>query len=82
MVSRSVVAIGTVQVRVTRPPLRSARKSDGGLGKSSDGGCGGAMLAHAVISNDAAKAIADLAVNPLIRKTRLTDANLLIELPA
>src|SRR5579862_1976336 len=72
-VCRSVVLLGTVHVSVTCSPLRVARKSDGGFGKSSDGGCGGATLAHAVISNDTPRATIDLAVNPLMRKNRLTD---------
>jgi hypothetical protein len=53
--------------------LRTARKSEGGFGKSKEGGCGGATLAHAVISNDAPRATKDFAVNPLMRKNRLTD---------
>src|SRR5690348_17747238 len=47
-VCRSVVTFGTVQVSVTRFPLRAARRSVGGLGKSSEGGCGGCTVAHAV----------------------------------
>jgi len=35
-------------VRITRSPLRAARKSVGALGNSSDGGCGGPIVAHAV----------------------------------
>src|SRR5579859_5491371 len=47
-VCRSVVMLGTVQVSVTRFPLRAPRKSVGGLGKSNEGGCGGCTVAHAV----------------------------------
>ena len=46
-VSRSVVTVGIVQVRLTRSPLREARKSAGGFGSSNDGGCGGPIVAHA-----------------------------------
>jgi hypothetical protein len=42
----SVVFSGTVQVKITVSPLRTPRKSVGGLGNSSDGGCGGAIDAH------------------------------------
>ena len=52
-VCRSVVTLGIVQVRVTRSPLRAARRSVGGFGNSSDGGCGGPIVAHAVIINGA-----------------------------
>src|SRR6267142_716866 len=37
-ICRSVVEVGMVQVSVTRSPLRTARRSEGGFGKSSDGG--------------------------------------------
>jgi hypothetical protein len=47
MVCRSVVVVGTVHASMTRSPLRVARRSDGGLGNSSDGGCGGVIDAHA-----------------------------------
>src|SRR5438067_1836892 len=43
---RSVVMAGIVQVRVTVAPLRAARKSKGGFGKSSEGGNGGPIVAH------------------------------------
>jgi hypothetical protein len=33
--------------------LREARKSEGGLGNCSDGGCGGAIVAHAASISDA-----------------------------
>jgi hypothetical protein len=52
-VCRSVVTVGIVHVSVTLSPLRVARKSEGGLGNSSDGGCGGAIVAHAVSISDA-----------------------------
>jgi hypothetical protein len=52
---RSVVTLGTVHVKLTRSPLRTARKSAGGFGNFSDGGFGGAMLAHAVNSSGAQK---------------------------
>ena len=45
---RSVVIVGIVQVSTIRPPFRAARRSDGGFGKSSDGGKGGPMVAQAV----------------------------------
>src|SRR5579863_10506809 len=48
---RSVVEVGIVQVRVTFSPFREACRSDGGLGRSSDGGCGGPIVAHAVNSS-------------------------------
>src|SRR5207237_4612582 len=38
---RSVVSAGIVQVRRTLPPLRVARRSVGGFGNWSEGGCGG-----------------------------------------
>src|ERR1035438_3903411 len=41
MLWRSVVWVGWLQVRVTRFPLRLARRSVGGLGSSNDGGSGG-----------------------------------------
>jgi len=44
---RSVVVVGIVQVRVTFLPFREARRSDGGLGRSSDGGRGGPIVAQA-----------------------------------
>ncbi len=50
---RSVVTVGTVHVSVTSSPVRTARRSDGGFGKFSDGGCGGEIVAHAVSSNKA-----------------------------
>jgi hypothetical protein len=34
--------------------LRTARKSVGGLDNSSEGGCGGAMVAHAMLNSSAA----------------------------
>jgi len=51
IVCRSVVRMGTLQVRVTRFPFRVARRSRGGLGRSSDGGCGGAMVAQLMSSH-------------------------------
>src|SRR5271157_2765364 len=48
---RSVVTAGIVQVSVTPAPLRVARKSDGGCGRSSDGGFGGPIVAHAASMN-------------------------------
>src|SRR6185437_14248378 len=51
IVWRSVVRMGMLQVRVTRLPFLVARRSRGGLGRSSDGGCGGAMVAQLVSSH-------------------------------
>jgi hypothetical protein len=47
-VLRSVVNAGMVQLSRTLFPLRTARKSDGGFGNLSDGGCGGFGLPQAV----------------------------------
>lgn len=41
--------------------MRTARKSDGGFGKSSDGGCGGFMVAHAANIKGAANTSAFVA---------------------
>src|SRR5208282_2223904 len=46
MLWRSVVTVGSLQLRVTRLPLRLARRSFGGLGSSSDGGSGGPSWAQ------------------------------------
>src|SRR6202042_1744756 len=68
MVFRSVVTLGTVQVRVMWSPLRVARRSEGGLGKSSDGGCGGPIVAHAVNTNGAPRASRSFGVERLMPK--------------
>src|SRR5215470_15287207 len=44
---RSIVCTGTAQVRKTRSPFLSARRSEGGFGSSRDGGTGGPMEAQA-----------------------------------
>ena len=54
-VCRSVVTLGAVHVSSTRSPLRAPRRSAGGFGSCSDGGCGGAIVAHAVNITGAAK---------------------------
>jgi hypothetical protein len=54
-VCRSVVTLGAVHVSSTRSPLRAPRRSAGGFGSSSDGGCGGPIVAHAVNITGAAK---------------------------
>ena len=46
IVWRSVVNVGTLQVRYTWLPLRIARRSVGGFGSSSDGGSGGLVEAQ------------------------------------
>jgi hypothetical protein len=45
---RTVVRDGIVQLSSTLSPLRTARRSDGGLGTSSDGGSGGPIEAQPV----------------------------------
>jgi hypothetical protein len=46
MLWRSVVSAGVLQVRVTVFPLRMARKSEGGLGNSREGGSGAPVWAQ------------------------------------
>jgi hypothetical protein len=41
---------------VTCSPFRIARKSEGGFGNSSEGGCGGPIVAHAVNISGAPRA--------------------------
>ena len=53
----SVVRAGTFQVRFTRLPLRAACKSVGGLGNSSEGGMGGPIDAHPVMTKSAASGL-------------------------
>jgi hypothetical protein len=48
--------------------LRAARKSEGGFGKSSDGGCGGPTVAHAVNISGAPKVNKNFGVEHLMRK--------------
>jgi hypothetical protein len=48
--------------------LRTARKSKGGFGNSSDGGCGGPIEAHAVIITAAPTAISSLPKRIFIQK--------------
>jgi hypothetical protein len=48
--------------------LRVARKSVGGLGNSSDGGCGGAIEAHAVKISGAPTANKNFGIERLMRK--------------
>jgi hypothetical protein len=48
--------LGAVQVRITRSPLRTARRSVGAFGNFSDGGCGGPIVAHAVNINGTPRA--------------------------
>jgi uncharacterized membrane protein len=67
-VCRSVVTLGIVQVRVTRSPLRTARRSVGGLGSSSEGGCGGPIVAHAAIINGALRPNQRVSVKRLMQK--------------
>lgn len=69
IVWRSVVTLGTVQVRVTRLPLRTARRSDGGLGKYSEGGCGGFIVAHPMNIDGAANTSSFVAGNRMEKKT-------------
>jgi hypothetical protein len=64
---RSVVMPGTVQVRVTRLPLRAARRSCGGFGKSRDGGCGGLMVAQFVEISIAAAATGSKSAESFMR---------------
>src|SRR5579864_2587087 len=65
---RSVVIVGIVQVSTARPPFRTARRSDGGLGKSSDGGKGGPIVAQAVKKTTIATAAKSLKEDRLIEK--------------
>jgi len=48
--------------------LRTARKSEGGFGNSSDGGCGGPIVAHAVRINGAPTASRSVSVDHLMQK--------------
>jgi hypothetical protein len=48
--------------------LRVARKSVGGFGKSSDGGCGGPIVAHAVNMTEAHRASKPFVVGRFMRK--------------
>jgi len=68
----SVVTPGSVHVRVTRSPLRVARKSEGGFGNARDGGCGGPIVAHAVNINSAPIARKNVSVERLMRKKQTT----------
>jgi len=65
---RSVVIVGIVQVNTTRPPFRAACRSDGGLGKSSDGGKGGPIVAQAVRKTTIPNAAKSLKEDRLIEK--------------
>lgn len=60
--------LGSVQVRVTCSPLRIARKSEGGFGNSSEGGCGGPIVAHAVNISGAPRASKNFGVARFMRK--------------
>src|ERR1039458_4702749 len=51
---RSVVSVGSLQLSVTRLPLRLARRSAGGLGSSRDGGSGGPVWAQPANSRQSA----------------------------
>src|SRR5207244_13585876 len=53
---RSVVKTGTLQVRYTLLPLCAARRSVGGLGRSSDGGIGAPVEAQPANKAVAARA--------------------------
>src|SRR5206468_927876 len=70
-VSRSVVIVGIVQVRLTRSPLRVARKSVGGFGSSNEGGCGGPIVAHAARINVVLTAKTSLCAMRLMRRKRV-----------
>ena len=53
---------------VTRSPLRVARKSEGGFGNSSEGGCGGPMVAHAVNISGVIRANKNVGMERFMRK--------------
>jgi len=73
IVCRSVVTLGTVQLRITRSPLRTARRSEGGFGNSNDGGRGNPIVAHAVNTIGALKANRRENVDRLMRRNRLPE---------
>lgn len=64
---RTVVREGMVQVSTTLSPLRAARRSEGGLGNSSEGGSGGPIEAQPV-QNEVAIASSKVARKVLIRR--------------
>jgi hypothetical protein len=70
---RSVVRVGTVQVSVTRSPLRPARRSEGGFGSSSDGGSGGPVWAHPESRTLRAVAKPRLRVRGVIGRERVSE---------
>src|SRR5208283_1511855 len=75
MLWRSVVRVGSLQLRVTRLPLRLARRSDGGLGSSSDGGSGGPSWAQLASKRQSAvRAICFLESRFMREKDRVTEA--------
>jgi hypothetical protein len=54
--------------------LRAARRSEGGFGNSSDGGCGGAIEAHAVNISGIPTASKNFGIKHVIaEEIRLTD---------
>jgi hypothetical protein len=55
-------------MRVTCSPLRVARKSEGGFGNSSEGGCGGPIVAHAVNISGALRANKNVGMERFMRK--------------
>jgi len=53
---------------MTRLPLRVARRSDGGFGNCSEGGCGGPIVAHAVNINGVPRANKSVEAKRFMRK--------------